>query len=74
MEPAYPPGTEGLKLASFDQLRTLSQKYCLLAKTRILCSDFMYLPLSEISVGDEISRLMKTLPVLGSIAKCALQP
>jgi 8-oxo-dGTP pyrophosphatase MutT (NUDIX family) len=49
-----PPGTEGLKLASFDQLRTLAQKYCLSPGTRVLCSDFTWRPLSGISLGDEI--------------------
>jgi 8-oxo-dGTP pyrophosphatase MutT (NUDIX family) len=49
-----PPGSEGLKLASFDQLKMLSEKYCLSPVTRVLCSDFIWRPLTEISVGDEL--------------------
>src|SRR5260370_1936991 len=46
-----PPGTEGLKLAGFDQLKTLSERYCLHADTRILCSDFIWRPLTAATCG-----------------------
>ena len=48
------PGTEGLKLASFDQLYTLANRYCLSPMTRVLCSDFSWRPLTEVAVGDEL--------------------
>jgi 8-oxo-dGTP pyrophosphatase MutT (NUDIX family) len=48
------PGSEGLKLASFDQLYTLANRYCLSPMTRVLCSDFSWRPLTEITVGDEL--------------------
>lgn len=49
-----PPGSEGIKLASFDQLRILSQKYCLNPMTRVLCSDLNWRPLTEIAVDDKL--------------------
>jgi 8-oxo-dGTP pyrophosphatase MutT (NUDIX family) len=60
-----PPGTEGLKLASFQQLKTLSEKYCLAPETRVLCSDFTWRQLSDISVGDELIAFDEDPPARG---------
>jgi len=54
---------------SFDQLRTLASKYCLSKETRILCSDFNWRPLAEITVGDEIIAFDENPPIPGQHRK-----
>ena len=45
---------EGYKLAPFSTLKTLSKSYCLDPVTRVLCSDMIWRPLSQLGMGDEL--------------------
>lgn len=64
-----PPGSEGLKLASFAQLKTLSEKYCLSDQTRVLCADFTWRKLAEIGIGDELIAFDENSPAPGKHRK-----
>jgi SPP1 gp7 family putative phage head morphogenesis protein len=60
--PVGQPGTEGIKLADFNTLKTLADLYCLSPETRTLCSDLTWRPLSSISVGDELLAFDEEVP------------
>lgn len=59
------PGSEGLKLVSFSNLRAYGDLYCLDPATRILCKDLTWRPLGELKIGDELIAFDETAPAGG---------